>query len=188
MPDVLDWNSNRAMWIRVLEQQSGEGLEHWNALVRRQNPQAEQDLRDWLSEQSVSGYAANLLVMEYFGYPDFVSASADDLVAGQYADRTHLRPVYDAIIAAASELGEITIQARKSYVSLLTPRRTFARIRPSTKNRLDVALRLAEQEPAGRLLPSKIHQSMSLQLSMTSLAEVDQEVLHWLRQAFDENS
>jgi hypothetical protein len=44
-----------------------------------------------------------------------------------------LRPILNAILAAALELGEVIIQARKTYVSLVTPRRTFARVQPTTK-------------------------------------------------------
>ena len=38
-----------------------------------------------------SGYPQMLLVMERFGYPDFLLASADELIDGQYADRPELR-------------------------------------------------------------------------------------------------
>jgi hypothetical protein len=75
----------------------------------------------------VIGYAQSLLVMERFGYPDFVSATADQLVAGQYTDRPQLRPIFEAIIAAAQRLGAV-VQVRKTYVSLLAPRRSFARV------------------------------------------------------------
>lgn len=37
-------------------------------------------LEAWLTEQGVTGYAGQLLVMERFGYPDFVTASADNLL------------------------------------------------------------------------------------------------------------
>lgn len=35
----------------------------------------------------MTGYARSLLVMERFGYPDFLRASGDELIDGQYADR-----------------------------------------------------------------------------------------------------
>ena len=38
---------------------------------------------------------------------DFSTTTADELIARQYADRSHLRAVYDAIINAATECGEI---------------------------------------------------------------------------------
>ena len=187
MSNMLDWNSNRDMWVRTLERQTGKGLPHWNQQINKQAFNDEQSLRIWLTQQGVTGYAANLLVMERFGYPDFVSSSADELLQNQFADRQQLRPIYDAVISAVSELGEVTIQMRKSYSSLLTPRRTFARIKPSTKSRVDVGLRLQGQKPGGRLHPCNLQKTMQVQLSLTSVDELDKEALKWLRQAYNEN-
>ena len=187
MSNVLDWNRNREMWIRVLEKQTGESLERWNQRVRKEKFKDEKSLRAWLHQQGVKGYAESLLVMERFGYPDFLTASADELIENQYADRPHLRPIYDAILNAMLGIGEITIQTRKTYVSLLTPRRTFARVQPTTKNRVDLGLRLEGQKPVGRLQPSTIHETMKLQISLTSVSEIDAEVLSWLRQAYEAN-
>ncbi len=164
-----------------------EGLDYWNRRVRQANCKDEKSLRAWLHQQGVKGYAESLLVMERFGYPSFLTASADELIDGQYADRLHLRPIYNALIHAMVGIGTITIQARKTYVSLLTPRRTFARVQPTTKHRVDVGLRIAGQKPFGRLQPSTIHETMKLQISLGSVEEIDAEVLSWLRRAYDEN-
>lgn len=187
MGNVLDWRWNRDVWIRALEKQTGKGLDHWNQRVRKEKFKDEKSLRAWLKQKGVSGYAETLLVMEQFGYPDFLTASAEDLIEGQYADRPHLRPIFDAVIDAALGIGELTIQARKTYVSLLTPRRTFARVQPTTMNRVDVGLRLEGHKPAGRLQPSKIHETTKLQISLVSKEEVDSEVIGWLKQAYQEN-
>lgn len=84
-------------------------------------------------------------------------------------------------------IGEVVVQARKTYVSLVSRRRTFARIQPTTKSRVDLALRLEGRKPTGRLQPSKIHETMKLQISLSTVEEVDSEVLDWMQLAFDEN-
>lgn len=187
MKNVRDWQQNRAMWIRILEESTGEGVDAWNERIERQGFEDEQGLRAWLTQQGVTGYAQSLLVMERFGYPDFITASAEQLIEGQYADRAQLRPIFDAIIDAVSAFGEVTVQARKTYVSLVSPRRTFARVQPTTKTRLDLGLRLEGQPPGGRLQPSAIHETMKLQISFTLVDQVDAEALSWLRKAYDEN-
>jgi hypothetical protein len=55
-----------------------------------------------------------------------LTAEARELIDGQYADRPHLRPVLDAVLAALPGLGPVTVQPRTTLVSLVTPRRTFA--------------------------------------------------------------
>ena len=118
---------------------------------------------------------------------DFSPAAADELIAQQYADRPHLRAVYDAIINAAMECGEIIVHARKNYVSLVAPRRAFARIKP-VRNQVDLGLRLEQCEPVGRIEPSRIHHTMRVQIGLTSPQEVDPEVCYLLAQAYLENS
>ena len=187
MSRIRDWGAMKEMCARLLKERTGEDVDTWNQRIRRAELKDESELRAWLAAKDITGYAQRLLVMERFGYPDFLLASADELVDGQYADRPQLRPIYDAIIVAAGGLGEVVIQARKTYVSLVSPRRTFARIQPTTKSRVDLALRLDERMPSGRLQPSKIHETMKLQISLSTVEEVDSEVLDWMQLAFDEN-
>lgn len=188
MIKTRDWKAINDMSARLLVERTGEDVATWNERIAKEQFDNEKNLRAWLTRQGVTGYAQSLLVMERFGYPDFLLASADDLIEGQYADRLQLRPIFDAIIDAAAELGEVIIQARKTYVSLVTPRRTFARIQPTTKSRVDLGLRLEGHKLGGRLQPSKIQETMRLQVGLTSLDDIDSEVLTWLQEAYEQNS
>jgi hypothetical protein len=187
MARIRDWKGMRDMSARLLKERTGEDVDAWNRRIKKERFNDENALRAWLTKQGVTGYAQSLLVMERFGYPDFLLASADELVEGQYEDRPHLRPIFNAIIDAAAGLGDVTIQARKTYVSLVSPRRTFARVQPTTKNRVDLGLRLDGVKPGGRLQPSKIHETMRLQISFTTRDEVDSEAQDWLQRAYDQN-
>ncbi len=187
MAQIRDWQGMKAMSARLLQERTGLDVATWNQRIRDQHLKDEKALRAWLREQGVTGYAQNLLVMERFGYPDFMQSSADELIEGQYADRLHLRPVFDAVLNAAAGLGDVTIQARKTYVSLVTSRRTFARVQATTRQRVNLGLRLEGQKPTGRLQPSRIHASTPLQIRLTTPEEVDAEVLDWLQKAYDQN-
>jgi hypothetical protein len=114
---------------------------------------------------------------------------SDDLVDGQYADRSQLRPVLDAVLAAASALGPVTAAARRSCVSLVSPRRTFAAVQATTLSRVDLGLRLDGVSPAGRLLVAKNIASgtINLRIALSGPGEVDEEVAGWLRRAYDES-
>lgn len=187
MTKTRSWQRNRDMWIEVLKNQTGEGLAVWNRRIRRQAFNDEPQLRTWLAKRQVTGYAQQLLVMESFGYPDFVLATADELIARQYVDHPRLKAIYDAIVDAAAACGEVIIQARKTYVSLVSPRRTFARIQRTSKAHVVLGLRLNSQRPSGRLQPSRIHETMRLQVNLSAPADVDPQVRHWLRRAYADN-
>lgn len=186
MDAKLDWSQERAFRVGLLEKQSGQGVDVWVQRIEQAELHDEDSLRTWLAAQGVTGYAQSVLVMERFGYPDYFTTPADQLIDAQYEDRPALLPIYLAIVEVAQGWGA-TIQARKTYVSLLTPRRIFARLRPSTKQRLDLGLRLAGEKPDGRLQPSQLNPTMKLQISFTTREEVDAEALAWLRRAYDEN-
>ena len=185
--DVRDWRRNREMWAGILEQKTGSSVDAWVQLIRKVGVADERSLRAWLAALGVTGYAQQLLVMEIFGYPDWVKADAGSLVAAQYADRPALRPVYDAVITMTERLGEVTLQARKTYVSLVGPRRTFARLQPTTRTRLDLGLRFTSPPASPRLLPSTIHETMQVRVALGKAEEVDAEVEALLRKAYEES-
>ena len=166
--------------------QTGDDVATWSARVRAEGPGTEPELRAWLAERGITGYGAMVLVMERFGYPDFLTASADDLVDGQYADRPALRPVLDAVLAAAAAVvPDVAVQARKGYVSLVGPRRTFAVVQASTRTRVDLGLRLPDREPGGRLLAARSigNGACTVRVPLADVSDVDDEVTDLLRQA-----
>jgi hypothetical protein len=180
----------REQEIRWLIERTGEGLETWNARVVEQGSQDEASLRAWLTQQGVTGYPQMLLVMERFGYPDYLQATADELIDGQYADRPELRLILDAVLAVLPEVGDVEVQARKTYVAFLTPKRTFGALQPTTKKRADLGLRLgAAIAPSGRLekAVSFGQSSVTHKIGLASPDDVDDVVVDWIRQAYAEN-
>jgi hypothetical protein len=183
-----DWSAFRDESAARLLRQTGQDVAAWNARIAGAAPADEAALRAWLKAEGVTGYSAQLLRWETFGYPDFMTASADALVDAQFADRPELRPAYDAVLAAALALGEVTVQTRKTYVSFVGPRRTFARIQPATRTRLDIGLRLDGVPPQGRLKPSRTHDSMPVGLSLERPEDLEAEAIGWLEKAYAANA
>jgi hypothetical protein len=183
--ETLDWRQWRDEQAQRLEKVTGDSLETWAGRVRGAGLPDRPSITAWLAERGITGYAAMLLRYEQLGYPDFMTATADSLVDGQYADRPDLRPIYDAVLEAALGLGEVTVQTRKTYVSLLTPRRTFIRVQATTLKRVDVALRLAA-EPGGRLVRSR-HENMPVQFGLGSVGDLDAEAIGLMRRTYEEN-
>ena len=94
------------------------------------------------------------------------------------------------MLAVALALGEVGVQVRKTYVSLLTPRRTFAAVQATTRTRVDLGLRLPDPPLGGRLLPpGSVGQSaVTARIALASVADVDDEVAGWLRRAYVANA
>lgn len=123
--------------------------------------------------------------------PESLSPEAVALIDGQYADRPHLRPVVDAVLAAVPALGAATVEARRTLVSLVTPRRTFAVVQATTKNRVDLGLRLEgpeNPESGARLRPASNLGSATVRIPLAEAADFDAEALSWLRLAYEQNT
>ena len=146
-------------------------------------------LVSWLkSEHAVTHGYANLIAHKTSG-SDAGSkvAAGDDLVAEMFSgDKAVMRPIFDALMARILPLGSDIEQApKKGYLSLR--RKTqFATLHPSTKTRFDVGLKLKGVEPAGRLEAAGSWNAMvSHRVRLESPADVDDQLVEWLRAAYD---
>ena len=108
-------------------------------------------------------------------------------------DEPARRPILDRLIEVAEALdgpGQITVQARKGFVTLQTRRRKFAVIRPATKTRVALGLR-TELPPARgtRFQPADPGRSndMRTKVALSTPQEIDAEITAALRQAYAEN-
>jgi uncharacterized protein DUF5990/uncharacterized protein DUF5655 len=125
-----------------------------------------------------------------FGHHDYLTADVRELIEGQYADRPQLRPILDAVLALLPALGPATVQARKTIVSLVCPRRTFAVVRATTKDRVDLGLRLDDGEPGGRLQSAKGigGGGATVRIALRRPEDIDEEVRGLMRRAYEENT
>jgi len=97
-----------------------------------------------------------------------------------------LTHVYDRLIERIGAFGkDIEVAPKKAYVSLRR-KKQFAIIQPSTAERLDVGINLKDVKPVGRLEASGSFNAMvSHRVRVTSIAEIDKELLEWLRKAYE---
>ncbi len=106
----------------------------------------------------------------------------DQLYEGR---RSGLRPIHDALMAALNSFGtDIELAPRKGYVSLRR-RKQFAMIRPGSA-RVDVGLILTGAETTSRLESAAGFNALfTHRVRVTAPAEVDGELVGWLREAYD---
>lgn len=187
MADAMD--AATASMVKNLEEKTGKSLDGWIAVVKKLGDRKHGELVAHLKEQHGMGHGyANLVVHAARGglaKPD--AAAGDDLVAAQFAgDKAGLRPIYEKLLAELEKFGsDVEVAPKKAYVSMRRARQ-FAILQPSTKTRFDVGLNLKGVPPKGRLEASGSFNSMCThRVRVEQLAEVDKELVGWLRQAYD---
>jgi hypothetical protein len=178
-----------AKMVQSLPATTGKSMEQWLSLTGKSGKTKHGELVSWLkSEHGVTHGYANLIA-HYTLKSDAGSmiAEGSDLVGEMFAgDKVAVRPIFDALMEHIGGFGsDIEEAPKKGYLSLR--RKTqFATLHPSTKTRFDVGLKLKGVAPAGRLeAAGSWNAMMTHRVRVASAAEVDAELIGWLRQAYD---
>jgi hypothetical protein len=115
-------------------------------------------------------------------------ATGQDAVEAQYSGgKAALKPIYDRLIQVAQGFGsDVELAPRKTYVGL-TRGKMFGVIKPSTKTRLDLGLVLKGKGAGDRLVEALGFGSGSIthKVALSRLEDVDEEIVGWLKEAYD---
>jgi len=170
--------------IDNLEPRTGRSLDSWLALLGPLELTKHAEIVRHLKEQHgvTHGYA-NLIAAKALERPP---ALQGDLVEQAFSGpKAGLRPIYETIAAEVRRFGaDVELAPKKGYVSLRRAKQ-FALLQPSTATRLDVGIQLKGRQPGGRLEASGSFSAMvSHRVRVGSTAEVDAELIAWLRDAY----
>lgn len=171
-----------------LQEKTGKTVEQWTEIARSSGASKHGELVKFLkSKHGLTHGYANMIALRTLKAAKGVEPGSEDWAAIQYSgDKAPLRPIYDAIVRAVSRFGrDIEISPKKTWVSLRRGKQ-FAIIQPSTSTRVDVGLNLGSIRPAGRLESSGSFNAMvSHRVRLGSVRDVDEELIRWLRTAYD---
>jgi hypothetical protein len=145
------------------------------------------ELQDYFTnEYGLTFGNANVLTIMARDRMKSAAGETENFVDAQYTGKEALRPIYDALIAAVEGFGEdVEVAPKRTYVSLRR-KKQFGLVQPSTATRVDVGINLKGVDPAGRLEKSGSFNSMvSHRVRLSEAGQVDEELINWLRQAYD---
>ncbi len=87
-------------------------------------------------------------------------------------------------MAAMAELGQFEIAPKKAYLSLRR-KKQFATVGPATRTRVDVGLNMKGVPATARLIELPPGGMCQYRVSLTAADEVDQELMAWVRAAYE---
>jgi len=168
--------------INNMLDKTGKKLEEWLPILHKEN----------IEKHSV---AVNFLKTEYgltHGFANTIvtlwkekNESPEDLLVNQYRGKELLKPMYDLLTSSVEKFGaDVVITPKKGSVSLIRNKQ-FALIKPATKSRIDLGLKLKDIDVQGRLENSGPFGTMCThRIQLNSIADVDAEVIEWLLVAY----
>ncbi|MEM8908681.1 MAG: DUF4287 domain-containing protein [Bacteroidota bacterium] len=168
--------------INNMPEKTGKSLEEWLALLQTHQFGKHSEAMNFLKKEHglTHGYANTIVLLS-----KKANETPVDLVEVQYQGKENLRSIYERLIAVMTALGEdVNVVPKKSTVSL-TRKKQFALIKPATKSRIDLGLKLKDWPTTERLENSGPFGTMCThRVRLTAAEQVDEELINWLKEAY----
>jgi Domain of unknown function (DUF5655)/Domain of unknown function (DUF4287) len=186
-------------WIADLKDKTGRTLEEWLALIKKKGPKDEKERREWLKNEYKLGTNSAWWLAERaggkgteVGDPDEYLKAAEGYVDNMFAgSKAELRPIYDALLKLGLGIGKEAKACPCQTIVPLYRNHVFAQIKPTTRTRIDFGFALGDLKGAGRLLETGGYAKkdrITHRIAITSLQDIDDEVKHWLKVAYDRDA
>jgi hypothetical protein len=178
-----------ATQIANIEKRTGKTLAQLTAIIRSSGLTKHGEIRDMLKRDLGMGHGdANTLVhvaLKSDGASAAEGKSADEVLDGIYAGpKASMRPIHERLMAAIEAFGPFEVAPKKSYVSLRR-KKQFATVGPATNTRFEVGLNMKGVAGTPRLELLPPGGMCQYRVKVAGPAEVDAELLGWIRQAYD---
>ena len=182
----MDIDKATQTMIDNLQKNTGKSLDQWIAIVKKKNFGKHGEILKFLKEDhGLTHGFANLIALKAKGSDAGSAENPDDLIVKQYQGKESLKPIYDKLLAGILAFGgDIEIAPKNTYVSLRR-KKQFALLNPATKTRFEIGIILKGQEPKGKLEAEKPNAMCTHKINITDLKDIDDEIMQWLRKAYD---
>ena len=175
-----------ATQLQNIESRTGKTLSELEKIIRESGLSKHGEIRKMLINKLGMGYGdANTLVHHALKSEGATAGkSDDDVLATIYAGaKEHLRPIHDALMREVAKFGPFEVAPKKGYVSLRR-KKQFAMIGPATNTRVEVGLNMKGVPATERLEEVAPGKMCNYIVKVTAPAEVDDELVGWMHQAY----
>lgn len=180
-----------ATQLANIERRTGKTLAELTTLVKGCGFQKHGEMRDFLKRELGMGHGDANTLVHFALQSDGASAAAaaghdmEGVLAAIYeGPKAALRPIHDRVMAALATFGEFDVAPKKGYVSLRRARQ-FAMVGPATKTQVEIGLNLKDGKPPSRFVAQAPGGMCQFKTRLANAAEVDDELVSWIRKAYD---
>jgi predicted transport protein len=172
--------------LENLKEKTGHSLDEWKKLIATQSFSKSGEIVKFLKETHGVGHGyAQTIAMKVLGSDAASATDTDELIVNQYKGKEHLKLYYDKLIAAIQTFGgEFEIAPKKTYVSLKR-KKQFIILNPASKTRFEIGFNLKGVEATGKLEAEKPNGICSHKINLADISEIDEEVINWIKMAFN---
>ena len=183
--------------LRNIQARTGKTIAELHAVLAASGLAKTGERRSLLMEQFKLGYGDANTVALFYGKPvpalDGAPAPAtaapadaaqDPLDAIYTGAKAPLRALHAAVLQQVSNFGDFEQAPKKAYVSLRR-KKQFAMLGPATREAIEIGLNARSLPPGARLKTMPAGGMCPYTLRITGAADIDPELVAWLRAAYD---
>lgn len=185
----MDVDKALATQIENIQKKTGKTLAQLEAVLKKSGLSKHGELRDMFKRDLGLGHGdANTLVHTLL--KSHGTAAADGKATGDVIDEIYtgpkaaLRPIHDRLMKSINGFGEFEIAPKKGYISLRR-KKQFAMIGPATNSRVELGINLKELAEDPRITVMPPASMCQYKVKLTDAAQVDADVIGWVKQAYD---
>jgi hypothetical protein len=171
--------------INNMPEKTGKKLAQWIQILNKENFEKHSMAVKFLkTEHGITHGFANTIV----SLSKENNVSFEDLVLTQYKGKESIKAIYEILISTVENFGsDVVITPKKGSVSLIR-KKQFALIKPATKTRIDLGLKLKDVEVQSRLENSGPFGTMCThRIQLQNISDIDAEVIKWLSMAYEQS-
>jgi Domain of unknown function (DUF5655)/Domain of unknown function (DUF4287) len=183
-------------WVRELKEKTGRTLEEWQKHIVKNGPDELRPRIAWLKEKyNIGSNTAWWLAERADGQPTWdESEEAYLAIAPKYVEemfagkKAPLLPLYHKFLELGRALGDDVKFCPCKTIVPLYRKHVFAQVKPTTNTRIDFGLALGDTKAKGRLIDTggfKKKDRITHRFAIAKMEDIDDEVEHWLRIAYD---
>ena len=121
----------------------------------------------------------------------YLEEAERDVEAMFSGGKAKLRPIYNALLKLGLKTGKEAKACPCKTIVPLYRNHVFAQIKPTTQTRIDMGFALGDLKPTGRLIDTggfAKKDRITHRIPISSIEEIDDEVKHWLKVAYDRDA
>jgi hypothetical protein len=188
--------------LRNIQARTGKTIAELHAVLAASGLAKTGERRSLLMEQFKLGYGDANTVALFFGKPlppldagpaptastapaaDPAEPAVDPLDAIYSGAKAALRPLHEALLQQITAFGAFEQAPKKAYVSLRR-KKQFAMVGPATRDAIEIGLNAKALAPGPRLKALPPGGMCPYTLRIAGPADIDAELVAWLRAAYD---
>lgn len=168
--------------IDNMSEKTGKSLKEWKSVLKTKSFSKHSEAVNFLKKEHhvTHGFANTIVTLS-----KEEKATPTDLVENQYKGKEVLLPIYESLLSVVRSFGKDVIITRKKTSVSIIRKKQFALIKPATKTRIDLGLKLKDKPTTDRLENSGPFGTMCThRVKLSDANQVDSELKEWLNEAY----